>query len=131
VSVVGCARHGGARLAARAGLLRARALGHAGARLLAQLGRASAARELGRGGARGRLGRGKEGRGLRQLAGWAGHAARWAGEGAQEGSWAFFYFLFLIIFFYSYSYLYTRKSYKLNGYTPRQYIVHKIKSTLA
>ena len=65
---------------------------------------------------------------LRQLAGWAGHAARWAGEGAQEGSWAFFYFLFLIIFFYSYSYLYIKKSYKLNGYSPRQYVKHKIKA---
>jgi hypothetical protein len=42
------------------------------------------------------------------------------------GKQAPFYFLFLIIFFYSYSYLYTKKSYKLNGYTPRQYVKHKI-----
>jgi hypothetical protein len=34
----------------------------------------------------------------------------------------FFYFLL----FYSYSYLYTRKSYKLNEYIPRQYVKHKI-----
>jgi hypothetical protein len=67
-------------------------LGHAGAWLLAPLGRASAARELGRGGARGRLGRGKEGRGLRQLAGWAG-------EGAKEGCWAFSIFFFLLFSF--------------------------------
>jgi hypothetical protein len=59
---------------------------------------------------------------------WAGHAARWAGGGGggREGELGLFYFLILIIFFYSYSYLYTRKSYKLNGYTPRQYVKHKI-----
>jgi hypothetical protein len=58
---------------------------------------------------------------------WAGHVARWAGGGGREGELGLFYFFFLlIIFFYSYSYLYTRKSYKLNGYTPRQYVKHKI-----
>jgi hypothetical protein len=58
---------------------------------------------------------------------WAGHAARWVGGGGgREGELGLFYFLLLIIFFYSYSYLYTRKSYKLNGYTPRQYVKHKV-----
>jgi hypothetical protein len=41
-------------------------------------------------------------------------------RGGREGELGLFYFFLLIIFFYSYSYLYTRKSYKLNGYTPRQ-----------
>jgi hypothetical protein len=79
-------------------------------------GRASAARELGRGGARGRLGR-------------AAAPARGMGwRGGRGGELGFFYFLSLFIFFYSYSYLYTKKSYKLNGYSPRQYVKHKIKA---
>jgi hypothetical protein len=62
---------------------------------------------------------------LRQLAGWAGQMGWRGGRGGELG---FFYFLSLFIFFYSYSYLYTKKSYKLNGYSPRQYVKHKIKA---
>jgi hypothetical protein len=50
--------------------------------------------------------------------GWRGKEKKW--------SWAFSIFFFWLFFFYSYSYLYTRKSYKLNGYTPRQFVKHKI-----
>jgi hypothetical protein len=66
-------------------------------------------------------------RGLRERAG-VGRARDqmgWRG-GGKEGELAFFYFLLLIIFFCSYSYLYIRKSYNLNGYTPRQYVKHEI-----
>jgi hypothetical protein len=48
-----------------------------------------------------------------------------AGE-RKEVELDFFLFSSLDYFFYSYSYLYTRKSYKLNRYTPRQFVKHKI-----
>ena len=64
-------------------------------------------------------------RGLRERAG-VGRARDQMGWGGREGELALFYFLLLIIFFCSYSYLYIRKSYNLNGYTPRQYIKHEI-----
>jgi hypothetical protein len=69
---------------------------------------------------------------------WAGEQARqgdrawgekklcWAGGGRKRSGAGPFYCLLLIIFFHSYSYLYTRKRYKLNGYTSRQFVKHKM-----
>jgi hypothetical protein len=61
---------------------------------------------------------------LRQLAGWAGQMG-W--RGAEEGIWAFSIF-FLYLFSFIPIRIYTQKSYKLNGYSPRQYVKHKIKA---
>jgi hypothetical protein len=65
-------------------------------------------------------------RGLRERVGVGRARDQMGWRGSRVGELGLFYFLLLIIFFYSYSYLYTRKSYKLNGYTPRQYVKHEI-----
>jgi hypothetical protein len=85
---------GGAPAAARARV--------AGAAAAALLGRASAACELGRG---------RLGRAVRWVSGRASSrdgSARWAGEGTEEGSWAFSIF-FLYLFSFIPFHIYTQK----------------------
>jgi hypothetical protein len=66
--------------------------------------------------------RGALGERPRQLAGWAGQMG-WRGD--RGGELGFFYFIYFLLFLFIFIH---KKSHKLNGYSPRQYVKHKIKA---
>jgi hypothetical protein len=83
-------------------------------------GRASAARELGRGGAHGLLGRtAAPARGIGRPDGLA------RGQRRGAGLFLFSFFIYFLLFLFVFIH---KKEYKLNGYSTRQYVKHKIKA---